>query len=110
MKIIKENKYTLIKPLNNSLENFLKNIENELSKFKDEHLILDISEIINTKLEELLLFLNISKLHKENGTSFVIIFDGIDIDEVPDELNIVPTFTEAIDILEMDSIERELGF
>lgn len=110
MKITKDNKFTLIKPINNSLEYLLKSIEEKPSKFKGEHLILDFSEKINTKLEELLLFLSYSTKHKENGTSFVIISEGINIDKIPEELSIVPTFTEAIDILEMDAIERELGF
>lgn len=110
MKITKDKKFILIKPVDASLELFLKNVENEYHNFKGEHLILDFSEIINTKIEELLLFLNISSTHKENGTSFVIICTGINIDEIPDELNVVPTFKEALDILEMDAIERELGF
>ena len=57
-----------------------------------------------------MLFLKLSEGHRQNGTSFVIIFEGIDIDEIPDEINVVPTFTEALDILEMDAIERDLGF
>ena len=110
MKITKTEKHTLLKPTEESLELFLENLEKLLKDFNDEHLILDFSEKINTKLKELLLFLKISKRHRENGTSFVIIFEGIDIDEIPDEINVVPTFTEALDILEMDAIERDLGF
>ena len=40
----------------------------------------------------------------------VAISKGIEIDEIPDELSIVPTLTEALDILEMEAIERDLGF
>jgi hypothetical protein len=54
--------------------------------------------------------LDISTAHRENNTSFVIICQGIDIDDIPDEINVTPTFTEALDILEMDAIERDLGF
>ena len=54
--------------------------------------------------------MDISTSRKENGTSFVLICKGIDIDEIPDEINVVPTFEEAVDILEMDAIERDLGF
>ena len=35
---------------------------------------------------------------------------GIDIDDIPEELSVVPTFIEALDMLEMDAIERDLGF
>jgi len=71
---------------------------------------LDFSEKINTKIEEIILFLKLSTDHREKGKSFVVISNGIDIDEIPDEINIAPTFTEALDILEMDEIERDLGF
>ena len=57
-----------------------------------------------------MLFLNLSEIHKQNGASFVLICSEINIDAIPDEINVVPTFTEAIDILEMDAIERDLGF
>ena len=42
--------------------------------------------------------------------SFVVICNGIDIDDVPDEINVVPTLQEAEDVLEMEAIERDLGF
>jgi hypothetical protein len=109
MKITKTKKYTTLKPTEKSLDLFFKNLEENLINFKDEHLILDFSDKINTELKELLLFLNVSKQHKQNGTSFVIVFEGIDIDEIPEEINVVPTFTEALDILEMEAIERDLG-
>ena len=35
---------------------------------------------------------------------------GIDIDAISEEINIVPTINEALDILQMDAIERDLGF
>jgi hypothetical protein len=110
MKITKTEKYTTLKPAEETLSKFLKILENNIADFKGEHLILDFSEKINTNLKDLLLFLKISNQHRENGTSFVIVIEGIDIDEIPDEINVVPTFTEAIDILEMDAIERDLGF
>ena len=52
--------------------------------------------------------MDIANEKRENGTSFVVIVNGIDIDDIQDEINIVPTLTEAIDILEMDIIERDL--
>ena len=45
---------------------------------------------------------------RENGTSFVLIVTGINIDDVPDEINVVPTMIEALDTLEMYAIERDL--
>ena len=110
MTITKTEKYTLLKPTENSVKTFHSNLLNNLVNFKGEHLIIDLSEKINIDIEEIIIFLNISTQHRENGTSFVLICNGIDIDDLPDEINVVPTLTEAIDVLEMDAIERDLGF
>lgn len=110
MEITKKKEYTIVKNSSLSLADFYKNIDENFTQFNGEHLIVNISEKINTNIKDLLLFLSLSTKHKANGTSFVIICKEIDIDEIPDELSIVPTFTEALDILEMDAIERDLGF
>jgi hypothetical protein len=110
MNILKSEAYTLIKPTENSVGKFVENFKIKYSEFIGAQIIIDFSEKINIEIKDLMLFLNISTTHKENGTSFVIICDGIKIDDVPDEISIVPTLTEAIDILEMDAIERDLGF
>jgi len=110
MNIHKTETYTHLKSEQNSAQEILTELKNRYSEFNKEHLIVDFSENININIEDLLLFLNLSAGHRENGTSFVIVCNDIDIDEVPDEINVVPTFTEALDILEMDAIERDLGF
>ena len=110
MHITKTKQFTQLKPEQDSVELFLTDFTNRYSEFKSEHLLVDFSEKFNTKIQDLLLFLDISTSHRENGTSFVIICEGIDIDDIPDEINVTPTFTEAVDILEMDAIERDLGF
>jgi len=110
MIITKTEKYTHIKPTKNSVSEFIADFKNHRSEFSEDHLIIDFSEKININIKELLLFLKLSLQQKEKGTSFVLVCKGINIDEIPDEINVAPTFTEALDILEMDSIERELGF
>ena len=110
MNITKTEKYTLIKPNQNSVNQAVTEFKDCYSEMEGDHIIFDISEKININIEELTLFLNISIRHKENGMSFVLICTGIDIDDIPDEITVVPTFTEALDILEMDAIERDLGF
>ena len=110
MFISKTENYTLLKLDNNSVQNFYTELKNRYSEFEKEHLIINFSEKINIQIEEIVLFLEISNQHLKNGTSFVLICKGINIDNLPEELNVVPTLTEAIDILEMDAIERDLGF
>lgn len=110
MNITKIENAIQLTPEQESIKELLITFTNRHSEFKGQHLVIDFSERINTTIGDLLLLLNISTSHRENGTSFVIICKGIDIDEVPDEINVVPTFEEAVDILEMDAIERDLGF
>ncbi|MCF6180870.1 hypothetical protein [Lutibacter sp.] len=110
MKITKTKKYTLIKPSSEVFSEFLKKLNLEENSLKNEHLIIDISEIFNIDSINLNVFLPISKQHKQNGTSFVIIFKETFEEDLLDEMDIVPTFTEALDIIEMDTISRDLGF
>lgn len=110
MIITKNKNYTLIKPTQNKIKDFIEEFKIRYKEFKDKHLIIDFSEKINIKTEELIVFLEVSVQQKKNGTSFVLVCKGINIDNLPDELNVVPTLIEGIDILEMDAIERDLGF
>lgn len=110
MIVTKKKNYTHIKYQKKTVILFFKEFENRYSEFEGEHIIIDFSEIFNTNIEELLLFLEISNHHRNKDTSFILVCKGIDIDDIPDEINIIPTFTEALDMLEMDAIERDLGF
>ena len=59
---------------------------------------------------EIVEFLELSNTHKASKHSFVIVSNKIDLDVVPDELVVVPTTQEAFDIIEMEDMERDLGF
>ncbi len=110
MLITKKDTYTLISSDENSLKEFQNSLDDKVNKLEKEHLILHISEDINVDNKDFLLFLNIAEQKQQNGTSFVVINSSINVDDFPENLNIVPTLQEAEDILEMEAIERELGF
>jgi hypothetical protein len=40
----------------------------------------------------------------------VLVTDSIDYNKVPSSITLVPTLLEAHDIIEMEEIERDLGF
>jgi hypothetical protein len=61
-------------------------------------------------LEDLKLLLPLAKHHKKLKKSFVVVSEGIDFNAVPAQLVVVPSNLEAHDIIEMDEIERDLGF
>lgn len=106
MKIQKQEKYTLVSIEEDSFMNF----RISLHDFKSNHLLVEVSENLNIDKKKISLFLDISTDFQKNGMSFVVIKSGIDIDDFPENLNIVPTLQEAEDILEMEAIERDLGF
>ena len=108
MLVEKNETHTLITPNEKDVSIFLDTFKEQLENLKGEHLILNFSENINTTLQDILLFLNIATDCRENGTSFVIVCTGIQIDDIPDEISVVPTLHEALDVLEMDIIERDL--
>jgi len=112
VQIEKKSNYRLITADENSfLEFYNVFFEKETeAEIKKEHIIIKFSDTFNTTKEDLFLFLDFARGKKENGTSFVIISTNVNIDDFPETFNIVPTLTEAEDIIEMENIERELGF
>ncbi|SDR77455.1 hypothetical protein SAMN05216503_0848 [Polaribacter sp. KT25b] len=108
MIIEKKENYTLITSDENSFLDFYTTFLKKEKDFNEVHLVLQISNEIKTTKEEISLFLN--NIKKKNSKSFVIVYNNVDIDDLPEDLNIVPTLTEAEDVLEMEAIERELGF
>ena len=110
MIVEKKETYSLISTKENSIQVFYKSFEKQVDNFKNENLILELSNFINYKKEDFLLFLDVAQEKKNNGTSFVIVNAKANIEDFPDDFNIVPTIIEAEDILEMEAIERELGF
>ncbi|WP_117884429.1 ribonuclease Z [Aureibaculum luteum] len=93
-----------------SILDFFSNFSKKYAKFKNENVILDFSKSKGIDKENILLFLPIVKQHKNNGMSFVIILNEIEADDFPNEMIVVPTHVEAFDIIEMENIERDLGF
>jgi hypothetical protein len=110
MVIDKKKNYTLISSDENSFSDFYMSFLKKGNGLDKESLILKIFCEINISKKDYLLLSNIAQQKKENGTSFVMVYSNINIDDFPENFNIVPTLIEAEDILEMEAMERELGF
>jgi len=110
MIITKRKKYTLISSDEDSFSDFFSSFLVKKNDFEKEHLVVLISDNIIANEKDFISFLDFSEKKKENSTSFVIVNSTINIDDFPDNFNIVPTIIEAEDILEMEEIERELEF
>lgn len=77
--------------------------------YKEQNIVLDTNYTHILK-KNVSLFLKLSKQCSKNGTSFVIFDTENASNEVHDNLNIVPTLIEAEDLIDMEHIERQLGF
>lgn len=75
----------------------------------NENVVFDIHGVMVNE-DILKLIVQLAQQFKENGTSFVVVSSELAADELPEEVNLVPTLVEAADIIEMENIERELGF
>lgn len=111
MKITDKKNYSILEDDKNDVKGFSNYLENHTYKhIKDKHLVIDLSKYGKLTLEELLTFLKLSNTHRKKKKSFVIVNDTIHIDDVPDELAVVPTLQEAADLIQMEEIERDMGF
>ncbi len=111
MKIENHPDYVVLEDEKNDISKFASFIESQVpSKYKGQNVVLNLLKYDSLELLELLLFLKVSNLHRKSKQSFVIVNDAISIDEIPYEMIVVPTIQEAGDIIEMEEIERDLGF
>ncbi|MEP2935684.1 MAG: ribonuclease Z [Gilvibacter sp.] len=79
-------------------------------RYEGKNLVVDLGVYSDITLGHLLHFLEVSNHHRGAKNSFVFVCDTIDVDEIPLEMVVVPTLQEAGDIIEMEEIERDLGF
>jgi len=110
MKVEQKGHTTIIKDTESSLEVFLQKLSAQYNSFKSVNLIIDITHDKAFEISNLKQFLDLAKVHKKNKKSFIIVAENIDFNKVPTSINTVPTLLEAQDIIEMEEIERDLGF
>jgi hypothetical protein len=100
---------TVVSQENISLQKFILNFNEGYNKIKNDNLIINLFSFSDLTANDVMEFTQISTQHREAGKSFVLVTSKISYDELPDELNVVPTLQEAHDIIEMEEIERDLG-
>lgn len=93
-----------------SVIELVKKLQALYPKYKSNNIIVVLTSLDVLKESEIAEFLQISNTHKSAKHSFVLVSNKIDFDSVPDKLVVVPTLKEAHDIIEMEVMERDLGF
>ncbi|MBR9846505.1 MAG: ribonuclease Z [Algicola sp.] len=93
-----------------SIIEFVKKLEVLYERFRHNNVIVNLTTINKVTLQDIVEFLQISNTHRKAKHSFVIVTNKINVDQTPDEIVVVPTMQEAYDVIEMEDIERDLGF
>lgn len=100
--IITQEKSTIIELVNK--------IQALYPKIQNNNIIITLSSLKALEVQDIVEFLELSNTHRATKHSFVIVSNQIDLDVVPDDIVVVPTIQEAYDIIEMEEMERDLGF
>lgn len=107
MKVKEKGHTVIITQASEAVTDFLDKLTAEYAQFKDKNLIIDLS---GENTSDVQLFDSLSEKHRSNKKSFVLVMNHADIDDLEDDIIIVPTLQEAHDVIEMEEIERDLGF
>jgi anti-anti-sigma regulatory factor len=110
MKVEEKGHTIIIKDTQANAEALLMKVTHEHKTFEKHNLVIDISQDKTVDAKKIGMFGALSRLHRKAKKSFVIVASGIDFNAVPVSLNVVPSVLEAHDIIEMEEIERDLGF
>ena len=111
MKIENHPNFVVLEDEKDDIVDFASFIQSQVpSKYKGQNVVLNLLKYQTMELPHLLQFLKTSTLHRKTKHSFVIVNDSMDVDDIPYEMIVVPTLQEAEDIVEMEEIERDLGF
>lgn len=111
MKIENHENFVILADEKDDAADFASFLEYQIpNKYKGQNVVLNLLDYKELELPQLLLFLKVSNLHRKTKHSFVIVNDSITPDDIPMEMIVVPTLQEGRDIIEMETIERDLGF
>ncbi|SDI61283.1 ribonuclease Z [Winogradskyella thalassocola] len=110
MIIDRDGNTTIITQEKISIIDLVKKIEADYVTYKKTHLVINLTSLNKISLQDIIEFLRISNTHRNDKKSFVLVSEKVDLNEMPDEIVVVPTMQEAFDIIEMEDIERDLDF
>ncbi len=88
----------------NLIKGHYKNMENQ-------NIVVDFSSVVKLQTNHILEFSELSIYNKEKvNKSFVLVVGTMNIDDLPEGISIAPTLQEALDLIDMEEIERDLGY
>ena len=76
-----------------------------------QNIAIDLSAIEALNPKHVLEFSELNTYNKETVLkSFVVVVGTMSVSKIPDDIATAPTLQEALDIVEMEKIERDLGY
>lgn len=101
---------TVITQEKKAVSELAKAIEDKYTEFENNNIVINLFSFEDLQLSDVLELKLLSDKHRAAKHSFVIVSKAISYDEAPEEIEVVPTLQEAHDLIEMEEIERDLGF
>ncbi len=87
-----------------------KEFEQNFELLQSKHVILCLDETQQINKEFLSAISDLSNKFENNNRSFVVVSAALSSDDWPEDIALAPTQQEAKDIIEMDEMQRDLGF
>ncbi len=89
---------------------FFKSFDLNYPKFYTNNIVLIIDETQNTEPDFVNFILKLTKSHQLHKQSFVVVAPKWLQSDISEDIVCVPTLQEAFDLIEMDEMQRDLGF
>lgn len=91
--------------------NYRNLVKRNYKNMHQQNIIIDISSIKPLKSKHVLEFSELNIYNKEKvSKSFVVVVGTMSVSKIPDVIATAPTLQEALDIVEIEEIERDLGY
>jgi hypothetical protein len=84
-------------------------VTHQYKTFEKQNIIIDLLYHKDLTIDDVSCYCNYLSSIKGKKIFYIVISD-LDYNAVPDTLTVVPSILEAHDIIEMEEIERDLGF
>lgn len=111
MQVDKKDNYTILADEKDDVQAFASYLDYIVPKaYKEDNLVIDILKYDQLTLPDLLSFLILSNKQRAEKKSFVLVTKALKLDKIPDEIMVVPTLGEAKDVIDLEEIQRDLGF
>ncbi|HSP40398.1 MAG TPA: hypothetical protein VLN46_03120 [Gillisia sp.] len=110
MNITKKENYIIVEDQSVDVATFATQLSISHLDFEKDNVVVNVLDKGNLESKDLLVFLEVSDLHRKNKKSFVIASNPLSVETLPEDLIIAPSLREAEDIVNMEELERELGF